>query len=59
METLKAFILGMVTMGLLMAFVWVSNEAYHQDIRAKANRDKHKEMNWYRVRPSQKEINKG
>ena len=47
MDKVKAFCLGMITMGILSAFIWVSNEAYHEDIAAKANIEKHKEICWY------------
>lgn len=49
----KAFMLGTLSGVLMCAFVWVSNEAYHEDIRAKANIERHQSMNWYGVRPDQ------
>lgn len=56
MEKIKAFMLGMMAMGVLMGFIWTSNEAYKEEVRAKANQAKHKEVNWYRVKPAQKQM---
>lgn len=53
MDKLKALVLAIIGAALIFSLlVWVSNEEYKEEL-AKANRDKHKEMNWYGVRPDQ------